>query len=156
ALVVVPDLRSTDSSNRLEPRAGAVLMRQIQDYITTNLSTPFSTVHVIHPVYERIRVDIRVAFRSGLDAGWYSAVLNEDLRRFLSPWAYTQGEDIVFGARIYKSEILAFLEGRNYVDYVTDFNLYHSYDGPPREGIGQMTIGSDFFIRPDPRPAVAQ
>lgn len=156
ALVVVPDLRSTDSSNRLEPRAGAVLMRQIQDYITTNLSTPFSTVHVIHPVYERIRVDIRVAFRSGLDAGWYSAVLNEDLRRFLSPWAYTQGEDIVFGARIYKSEILAFLEGCNYVDYVTDFNLYHSYDGPPREGIGQMTIGSDFFIRPDPRPAVAQ
>jgi len=156
ALVIVPDLRSIESSNPLEPRAGAVLMGRINDYVTNNLSTPYSTVHAIHPVYERIRVDIHVAFQSGLDAGWYTSVLNEDLRRFLSPWAYHQGEDIVFGARIYKSEILAFLEGRDYIDYVTDFNLYHSYDGPPREGIGHMHIATDFFIRPDPQPAIAQ
>lgn len=156
ALVIVPDLRSAESSNPLEPRAGTVLMSQIHDYVTNNLTTPFSTVHVIHPVYERLRVDIHVAFRSGLDAGWYSTVLNEDLRRFLSPWAYAQEEDIVFDARIYKSEILAFLEGRDYVDYVTDFNLYHSYDGLPNDGIGQMAIGSDFVIRPDPHPAVME
>lgn len=156
ALVIVPDLRSAESSNPLEPRAGTVLMSQIRDYVTSNLTTPYSTVHVIHPVYERLRVDIHVAFMSGLDAGWYSTILNEDLRRFLSPWAYAQEEDIVFDARIYKSEILAFLEGRDYVDYVTDFNLYHSYDGLPRDGIGQMTIGSDFVIRPDPHPAVME
>jgi hypothetical protein len=155
ALVIVPDLRSTVSSNPLEPRAGSVLMGRIKDYVDNNLAQPFATIKVIHPVYERIRVDIHVAFQSGLDAGWYTAVLNEDLCRFLSPWAYFQGEDILFGARIYNSEILAFLEGRDYVDYVTDFNLYHSYDGPPRDGIGQMEVGADFSIRPDPRPAIA-
>lgn len=156
ALVIIPDLRSIESSNPLEPRAGAVLMGQINDYVSNNLSTPYSTIHVIHPVYERIRVDIHVAFKSGLDAGWHSNVLNKELTRFLSPWADKQGEDIVFGARIYKSEILAFLEGRDYIDYVTDFNLYHSYDGQPRDGIGQMSIGTDFVIRPDQRPAIGQ
>ena len=155
ALVIVPDLRNTKSSNPLEPRAGAVLMGRIKDYVTNNLATPFTALHVIHPVYERIRVAFSVAFRSGLDAGWYSDVLNKDLRRFLSPWAYSQEEDIVFGARIYKSDILAFLEGREYVDYVSDFSLYHSYEGPPREGIGQMDVGADFIIRPDPRPSIA-
>lgn len=155
ALVIVPDLRSTESSNLLEPCAGSVLMGRIKDYVTNNLAAPSATIHVIHPVYERIRVDIHVAFRSGLDAGWYTAVLNEDLRRFLAPWAYSQEADILFGARIYKSEILAFLEDRDYIDYVTNFNLYHSYDGPPRDGIGQMEVGADFFIRPNPRPAIA-
>ena len=129
-------------------------MGQIETYITSGLATSFAEVHVIHPVYERIRVDIHVAFRVGLDAGYYSRVLNEDLRRFLLPWAYEEGEDILFGARIYKSEILAFMEGRDYVDYVTNFTLYHSYDGPPRGGIDQLTIGADFIIRPDPSPAI--
>ncbi len=154
ALVVVPDLRATQSTNPLEPRAGAVLMGRIEAYLAEGLASPFATMHVIHPVYERIRVDIRVAFHPGLDAGFYANVLNEDLRRFLSPWAYEEGQDILFGARIYKSEILAFLEGREYVDFVTDFNLYHSHDGPPQGGIGQMEIGADFVIRPDPSPAI--
>ena len=156
ALVIIPDLRRVECTNPLEPRASAVLMERINAYVNTNLATPFSKLHVIHPLYERIRVDIHVAFKSGVDAGWYASVLNEDLRRFLSPWSYSQGEDIVFGARVYKSEILGFLESRDYIDYVTDFNLYHSYDGPPRDGIAQMAIGFDFVIRPDPHPAIAE
>lgn len=156
ALVIVPDLLKIEHANPLEPRASAVLMERIKDYVNTNLSTPFSKIHVIHPEFERIRVEMHVSFRSGVDTGWYSNVLNEDLRRFLSPWAYRQGEDIMFGGRIYKSEILAFVEGREYVDYVTDFNLYHSYDGEPREGIGQMVIGRDFFVWPEPHPAIGE
>ncbi|NJL49367.1 MAG: hypothetical protein HC929_20385 [Leptolyngbyaceae cyanobacterium SM2_5_2] len=152
ALVVVPDVRALPS---LEPRAGEVLMRRIGDYVSTALATPFATIHVIHPLYERIRVDARVAFRSGLDAGYYAGVLNQDLQRFLSPWAYADGEDIVFGGQIYRSEILAFMEGRDYVDYVTDFNLYHSQSSANADGVGTLTIGVDFFIRPDPTPPIS-
>jgi len=74
----------------------------------------------------------------------------------LSPWAYEDGEDILFGARIYRSDILAFVEGRNYVDHVTGLKLYHSFDGPSRDGIGTMRIGVDFFVRAKPRPAIAE
>ena len=109
-------------------------------------------MHVIHPVFERIRVEAKVVFTPGRDPGYYAGVLNDDLRRFLSPWAYQEGEDILFGARIYRSEILAFVEGRDYVDHLTDLKLYHSFDGPARGGIGSMTIGVDFFIRAKPRP----
>ncbi len=135
ALVIVPDLRKIESSNLLEPRSSAVLMSRIEDYISTGLSTLFAKAHVIHPVYERIWVDARVAFGPDLDAGYYAGQLNEELQRFLSPWAYEEGQDIVFGAQIYKSEILAFMEGRHYVDYITDFNLYHNHEGPQRGGI---------------------
>lgn len=155
ALVIVPNVRRTGASNVLEPRASAVLMGRIRDYVA-GLASPFSTIDVIHPVFERIRVEARVTFTAGRDPGYYTRVLNDDLRRFLSPWAYQEGEDILFGGRIYRSEILAFVEGRDYVDHLTDLKLYHSFDGPARGGIGSMTIGVDFFIRPNPRPAVAE
>lgn len=155
ALVILPDVRNLEHATPLEPKAGAVLMGQIRDYVTGNLTTAFAQVHGIHPVYERLRVDARVAFRPGLDSGYYTAVLNQDIQRFLSPWAYAEGEDITFGGQVYRSEILAFMEGRPYVDYVTRFSLYHSHLGPPRGGIGDMVIGRDFFIRPDPKPVIA-
>jgi hypothetical protein len=154
ALVILPDVRNLEHSNPLEPKAGAVLMGRIRDYVTGNLATAFAQIHVIHPVYERLRVDARVAFRPGLDAGYYTAVLNQDLQRFLSPWAYAEGEDITFGGQVYRSEILAFMEGRPYVDYVTQFSLYHSHRGPQQGGVGDMVIGRDFFIRPAPKPVI--
>jgi hypothetical protein len=155
ALVIVPDLRRADSPNFLQPRAGAVLMGAIEDYVRSGIATPFATLHVVHPVYERVLIDARVAFQPGLDAGFHAALLDRELQRFLSPWAFTEGEDIVFGARIYRSEVLAFIEGRDYVDFVIDFNLYHSFAGLPRGGIGKMVIGHDFVVGPTPRPAVA-
>ena len=153
ALVIVPDLRAVETINPLEPRADTVLMRKIEDFVV-NLVSPFSSVHVIHPVYERIRVDAQIAFVSGLDAGYYANLLNEELQRFLSPWAYEEGQDIVFGTRIYRSEILAFLEGRDYIDYVVNFTLYHSYTGPRRGGVGDMAVDFDFIVYPEPVPAI--
>lgn len=155
ALVIVPDVRRTGATNVLEPRAGAVLMGRIQEHLAA-VTSPFAAVHVIHPVFERIRVEANVVFTSGSDPGYFARVLNDDLRRFLSPWAYQEGQDILFGARIYRSEILAFVEGREYVDHLTNFKLYHSFDGPARGGIGSMTIGVDFFIRPIPRPGIGE
>ncbi len=165
-LVIVPDRRDAEVKI-LEPRAGAVLKGQIEEYVGSGLASPFATIHVIHPVYERIRVFARVKFASGRDPGYYSAQLNEDLRMFLSPWAYRQGEDIQFDARIYKSDILAFIEGRDYVDYVTGFRLYHSYQGPSPyggtsssntvviDGQSGMVIGDDFVVGMDVEAAIA-
>lgn len=154
ALVVVPNLLQTASANPLEPRAGDVLLEQINDYLL-GLASPFATLHVIRPVFERIRVQAQVTFVAGRDPGFYSTVLNEDLKRFLSPWAFEDGEDILFGARIYRSEIIAFMEGRDYVDHLIDVRIYHSFDGPSSEGIGSMIIGVDFIVRPDPSPAIS-
>jgi hypothetical protein len=155
ALVIVPNVRRTGAVNVLEPRVSAVLMEEIEEHVA-GLTSPFATVHAIQAVFERLRVEANVVFVPGRDPGYYSGVLNDELRRFLSPWAYQDGEDILFGARVYRSEILAFVEGRDYVDHLTDLKLYHSFDGPSRDGIGSMRIGVDFFIRAKPRPAIAE
>jgi hypothetical protein len=153
ALVIIPNLRAVATTNPLEPRADTVLMRDIENFVR-DISCPFATIHIIHPIYERILIDAAISFVQGFDAGYFSSVLNEDLRRFLSPWAFEEGQDIVFGTRIYRSEVLAFIEGREYVDYVADFNLYHSYLGLGRDGIGDMEIDLDFIVHPTPIPTI--
>jgi hypothetical protein len=154
ALVIIPDLRATPASNPLEPRAGEVLMGRVRDYLASGIGSAFAELHAIHPVYERLRVDVRVAFKPGYDPGYHTRLLDSQLQRFLSPWAFTLGQDILFDARVYRSEIAHFMERRDYVDYFTAFDLYHSHDGPVPGGIGEQEIGYDFLIRPDPSPVI--
>lgn len=153
ALVVVPNLRRNAGSNPLEPRAGEVLLAEIRD-VCTDLATPFAALHVIRPAFERLRVEAKVVFTRGRDPGWYAGVLNDDLRRYLSPWAYEDGEDILFGARIYRSDILTFIEGREYVDHLVGMRLFHHHAGKAREGIGWMRSGVDFVVRARPQPSL--
>ncbi|GAA4400465.1 hypothetical protein GCM10023187_13690 [Nibrella viscosa] len=145
-LIVIPNLRNKNAGNPLEPRCSTILLRSIEDFVRPYTSA-FATVTVRNPDYEQILLDFSVAFRVGKDAGYYAGVLNEAIKRFLSPWAYEEGRDIPFGGRVYKSDLLAFVEGRDYVDFVTDFTMYHLYQGPRRGGVGSMVIGKDFFIR---------
>lgn len=153
ALVVVPNLRHAGGSSPLEPRAGEVLLAQIREHLA-GLATPFAALHVMRPVFERLRVEARVVFVRGRDPGFSAAVLNRELCRFLSPWAYQEGEDILFGARIYRSDILAFIEGRDYVDHLVGLRLFHNFAGPTPEGIGWMRIGADFIVRAKPQPSI--
>lgn len=153
ALVVVPNLRRGGGTNPLEPRAGEVLLAEIRDDLA-GLATPFAMLHVIRPVFERLRVEAKVVFAHGRDPGYYAGVLNNDLRRFLSPWAYQDGEDILFGARIYRSDILAFIEGRDYVDHLIGLRLFHDFGGEAHEGIGRMRINIDFTVRAKPQPSI--
>ena len=144
-LIAVPNLRHKNYGNPLEPRCSTVLLRSIEDYLKPFTST-FVTATVSNPTYEQILLDFKVSFRAGKDAGYFAKVLNDEIVRFLSPWAFEEGRDIPFGGKVYKSDLLAFVEGRDYVDFVTEFTMYHLYPGPPRGGIQTMTIGKDFFI----------
>ncbi len=96
-----------------------------------------------------------MSFNPGFDPGYYGQVLEEDLKRFLSPWAYEEGQDIVFGGKLHASEIQSFIEGREYVNYIIDFALYHRHNTEIGGGIGEMKIGTDFIVGTSPEPAIA-
>ncbi len=153
-IVIVPDFRKLTAGNPLQPSSNASLLREISDYINAGFTSPFVKVVAANPVYETLLIDCKVSFLKGFDAGYYSAKLNDELKRFLSAWAYDEGMDITFGGKIYRTELLAFVEGRYYVDYVVDFRVYHRYKGRPDGGISAMTINEDFIISTAPRPTI--
>lgn len=123
-VVTVPSLRNKNAVNIFEPRTSIDTLEEIRKYLIETVS-PFVNLRVKNPLYEKIRVRCKVGFRAGYDPGFYANQLVLDIQKFLSPWAFEQGQDIQFGGRIHRSVILNFIEEREYVDWVVQFKMDH-------------------------------
>ena len=128
AIIVIPDIRHQLPFNPFEPKAPANLIADIQAYLADK--TPASAdVEVRNAHYVPVKVRLGVRFWPGHDEAFYKQLLNEELNRFLSPWAYEEAADIVIGGRIYANSIVNFVDRRDYVDYVATISLFSSEDG---------------------------
>ncbi|MCC6371540.1 MAG: baseplate J/gp47 family protein [Bacteroidia bacterium] len=123
SVVVVSNVKSNNSINPIKPKTGLILLDEIKLYLQ-KLIPPCVTLHVKNPIFEEIQLDFKVKIRAGFDTGYYTQKLNEDLVKFLAPWAYG-GNDISFGGSIHKSVILNYVEDQEYVDFVTTFRMHH-------------------------------
>jgi hypothetical protein len=131
SLVVIANLHNRNAVDPLKPKASQVTLTGIRDYIRA-LNPPCVDLHVKNPIFEEITVSFKVKFHAGFDIGFYGKKLNEEIRRFLAPWAYGP-QDVIFGGRIHKSMILNFVEDRPYVDFVTCFTMDQIIPGLPYE-----------------------
>ncbi|MEZ4731473.1 MAG: baseplate J/gp47 family protein [Caldilineaceae bacterium] len=129
-LVVIPDIRNKLPFNPFEPKAPADLLAAIQSYLAAH-SPAFATITVKNATYVAVKVRVAVRFHPAYQTGYAKQLLNEELNRFLAPWAYDEGADIVIGGRIYANVIINFMEERPYVDYVAQIKLFASEDGRP-------------------------
>ncbi len=148
SLVAIPQLHGQNVLNPLKPMVSTAKRDEIRNFIlpftSAFLNLKNDGFHVINPRFEPILLQFSVGFLKGVDAGYYAQELNHTLVKYLSPWAFEEGEDIQFGGKIYRSQLLAFMEGLDYVDYVTDFNMFHQSVGP---GLAEMCIDIDFIVR---------
>ncbi|HTH31326.1 MAG TPA: baseplate J/gp47 family protein, partial [Lacibacter sp.] len=127
-LVVVPDVRNKNQFNPLEPKVSLDVITRVEEYLD-ELCSFFITPQIKNPVYEQVKLQFKVRFRTEGDFGFYADLLNHDLMKYLTPWAYASDIDIVFGGHIRKSVLLNFVEELSYVDFLTEFNLYHVVNG---------------------------
>lgn len=146
-VIVVSNLRNQNLVNPLQPTTSSAVCTEIETMLRKR-SPRFADIRVINPKYEEIRVKFRVYFGKqwSSDKGYYSAQLNEDIKKFLSPWAYDEGSDIRFGGKLHASFILNFIEEREYVDYITDFMLFKldetGNEGQPLEEVSASEVYS--------------
>jgi hypothetical protein len=143
-MIVIPDIRDKLPANPFEPKASADLIADIEHYLGERVPA-FATLKVKNAHYIPVKVRIAVRFRPGHTPGYFIQRLNEDLNRFLSPWAYEEGADIVIGGRIYANVIIDFLERQPYVDYVAHIKLFSSDDGQPLKPV-PSSASEGYFV----------
>ncbi len=122
-VLVVPDIRDALPGDAFAPRAAADLLADIQTYLAER-APAHATISVRNPVYVPVRLRLSVRFVTGQDPSSAKRRLNEDLIRFLSPWAFDEGAELMIGGSIYANSILDFVDRRDYVDYVADIKLF--------------------------------
>lgn len=123
-IVPIPDLRTRNAIDPLKPYTNVADLESIEAFIIKRKSC-FAKIHVQNPVFEEVKVQCNVKFYPQYDEVFYTRQLKQDITRFLSPWAFGNAAEIRFGGQISKSVLINFIEERAYVDYLTDFVLYH-------------------------------
>ncbi|MEI9921439.1 MAG: hypothetical protein WDO14_22030 [Bacteroidota bacterium] len=153
-VIVVPKIRIDQPvSRRLQPKASSFFLDEIGTFFKARASA-FTEVVVINPRYEEVLADFKVKFRVGYDPIYYLEKLNEEIVRFISPWAFGDQSDMHFDSIVYRSEVLYHIENLPYVDYVADFMLFHlnSLGDKSPKIIGKMKVGRTFVVARTPMP----
>lgn len=127
-MIVIPDIIGRFPFNPYQPKMPAEKLVEIREYLQRFMS-PFAKLSVKNPRYLQVNVRVAVKLRAGYSEGYYKAQLEDDLRRYLAPWAYKEGRDIVFGGKLYANVIVDYIERRPYIDYIGRINLFQSEDG---------------------------
>lgn len=129
-LVVVPNIANRFPFDPFAPKASADLIAEIETFLADK--TPaFAQVRVKNPSFVALKVRCGVRFMPGTDEGLCRVRLGDELNRFLSPWAYDEGADLVIGGSIHANSIIDFIEQRDYVDYVAGLRMFTIEDGRP-------------------------
>ena len=134
-VVTIPDQQDKSNINPLRPYTPIGLLQDINDYLVKIIS-PFVKLHVKNPLFEEIQFDFQVTFYDNLDESFYLQLLNDEIEKFLCPWAFQANTEISFGGTLSKSAVLNFVEERPYVDFVTFFKM-NQYISDPVSGLSE-------------------
>ncbi len=116
-MIVIPDLKGKVPFNPFEPKFTQAKLEQMKRFMEKHAFS-YVDISVCNPVYKQVEVTVEVEFKAGLDEGYYISQLNTELKKFLSPWAYDGGVDIVVGRKIHESILVDFIEELPYIDYI--------------------------------------
>lgn len=127
-IIVIPDIRDMLPSDPFEPKAPSRLLADVEEYLASKAPAS-AKVKARNAHYVSVRVRLSVRFTGQGNEGYHIRTLNDELNRFLSPWAYEEGADVAIGGTIYANSIVDFVDRRPYVDYVAGVELFRSDDG---------------------------
>ena len=121
-LVVIPDTVNKNVFDIYQPRVSTATLNKVKNHID-QLNSLHVNTYVINPNYEEVTIDLKVKFKAGFDENFYSQELNNDIIRFLSPWAFDKNIPIIFGVSIHSSSLINYIEKLGYVDFLQDVKL---------------------------------
>ncbi len=121
-LAVIPDLNKLKAGNSFEPKLPVSIIEDIDAYIRKRTS-PFVRFRTMNPRYEKINFCLKIRLLKGKDENYYKEQVKKDIREFLAPWAVGDYYKLTFGQCVYRSDIIRFLETRDYMDFIGDLKM---------------------------------
>lgn len=152
-LAVIPDLSNRRTTNDLQPKVNINRLTNIKQELE-RLTSAWVELQVVNPRYEEIQVEFEVRFKDPYEGNfaYYQRQLEAAIVGFLSPWTVSDGADIHFGGKVYRSSILNFVEEQPTVDYVLNFKMHQGSQRDIREFIAPTARSILVSIPPSSSP----
>lgn len=126
-IIPISRQRTIDNTINLKPYTSLGTLANIKKYLQKHISC-WVNLHVKNPLFEEVQLSFNVRFYEGFDKNLYQRILNEDLIKYLSPWAFDEEVDVAFGGKWHLSSFIDFIDERAYVDFITEVKMYHYSD----------------------------
>ena len=129
-VIVIPRQSITSFTSSAEPKVALAELVKIKNYISDKISENIK-IDVANPVYERVKIVCKIMFNksySKSSIGNNIIKLNNDLKRFITPWMFFAETDIKMDGKLYLSEILNFVKNLPYISHVTSFSVLHFFN----------------------------
>ena len=141
-LVVIPGILKDSGVNPFRPKASIRQLFAIKRHVEKHGSLfAGKWLTVTNPMYERIHVTAQVEFTPGNDFTQYSKILSDDIKILLAPWAGPKGQaEMSFDTQLNQSDVIYFIEQREYVDFVKSVTLRKFIGDNDTSGIEQATV----------------
>ncbi|RLJ79420.1 baseplate J/gp47 family protein [Pedobacter alluvionis] len=148
-VIVIPSIQGRQLFNSFQPKLPADALLRISNYLDARIP-PFVTVTVKNPTYVQLRVRTAVRIKYGYLEAYCLEKLDEELKKFLAPWAYDEQAEIVIGGSIYHNVIVNFIAEKPYIDHVSTIKLLQSVDGVTfRDVLNKETEGDVSIVDPN-------
>jgi hypothetical protein len=121
-LMVVPDTKNKNAFDVYQPRVSRASLNKIQNYVN-ELNTMHVKAQVINPNYQEAKVNVKAKFFKEYDEAFYSKQLDEDIKKYISPWAFTDSKEFVFDVSLNVNQLVNYLEQLYYIDYINDVKI---------------------------------
>lgn len=121
-LMVVPNIKNKNAFDIYQPRVSRASLNKIQNYVN-ELNTMHVKAQVINPNYKEAKVETKVKFFEQYDETFYTKQLDEDIKKYISPWAFTDSENIDFNVELNVNQLVNYLEQLYYVDYIDEIKI---------------------------------
>jgi len=124
AIVVIPSIKNNNAFDAFQPRLSTAKRNEISNYIN-KLNSFFISAEIINPNYEEVEVSLSVKFNTGFDENFYTKQIEEDIKKYLSPWAFSEASVLNFGVSFHKNKLISYLENLPYIDFLEDVIIKH-------------------------------
>ncbi|HET9976059.1 MAG TPA: hypothetical protein VFQ20_01370 [Burkholderiaceae bacterium] len=122
-LVVVPRLGGAAAgADPLAPRVDLGTLEAIREFVQARAAMGIGLT-VKNAFFEPLRLSCALRLKPGQAFNAQRARLNDRIVAALTPWAFDATQRIAFGGRVFRSTMLALIEGDAAVDFVTDLRL---------------------------------
>lgn len=122
-LVVLPNTTNKNAFDIYQPRVSKATLGKIQDYVNS-LNTMHVNAKVINPQYKEVAIKVEVKFFEEYDDAFYSKQLDEDIKKYISPWAFADSETVSFNSKLNINLLINYLEQLYYVDYIDELKVF--------------------------------
>ena len=139
-IAVIPDLTMLKAGDLNEPKAPVSLLQDIKKMLKER-GSPFARIRVMNPRYEKITVNATIRLQRGRDEEYHNRLLEREIMQFLAPWHLGDSDKISFGQEVTLSDLIGFVESREYVDFIFKLQML-DFEGTPSDIIQPKTARS--------------